>query len=278
MKEEELIKRLENVKLPEIEVQSHRRRLRMALLDTGYLKRQQGISIFELAKSKLEGVKAVMSRSLVLRQPAWRFVTVTALAVALVTALVVTLPSLTGQSVQALAADIAQNSPEVRAALGGGEVQVVKVIKVVDGNGTVIAEGKLGRIVAEVDLKKKMVTEVVTLSEFTTADKQKAIDIARADSRVKELLDKGASIGNVSSMYSFGARMNAETGETEEFLETLVRVAIELGEKSWAAYVDLTEENVVRLEETTPGARESYSSAEGKVEYSEGPIEEKVKP
>jgi len=41
MKEEELIKRLENVELPEIELQSHRRRLRMALLDAGYLQRQR---------------------------------------------------------------------------------------------------------------------------------------------------------------------------------------------------------------------------------------------
>jgi len=41
MKEEELIKRLENVELPDIKLQSHRRRLRMALLDAGYLQRQR---------------------------------------------------------------------------------------------------------------------------------------------------------------------------------------------------------------------------------------------
>ena len=46
MKEEELIKKLENVELPTIELQSHRRRLRMALLDAGYLKRQRGVTIW----------------------------------------------------------------------------------------------------------------------------------------------------------------------------------------------------------------------------------------
>ena len=42
MKQEELIKKLENVDLPEIEVQSHRRRLRMALLQSQYFEEQPG--------------------------------------------------------------------------------------------------------------------------------------------------------------------------------------------------------------------------------------------
>jgi len=269
MKEEELIKKLENIELPDIKLQSHQRRLRIALLDAGYLKSHRWGTVLELVKSKVKGIKEVMTTSLVLRQPVWRTILVGVLAIALITGLVITLPSLTGQSVQALAADIAQNSPQVRAALGGGEVQVVKVIKVVDDKGTVICKGELGIITAEVDLKREVVTEVITLPELTTADEQKVIDIARADSRIKELLDKGASIGNVSSMYSFGVRWNAETGEAEEFSEMSVQVTIELGERTWAAHVDLTDAKVIRLEETTPGARESYSSAEGKVEYFE---------
>jgi len=255
MEEEELIKKLESIKLPQIEIESHRRRLRTALLNSEYFKEQQRVGVFTQAKSKMKGLFSWRP----VRKPAL----VSALALALIISSVLFVPSLFGPSPEVLAADIAQNSPQVRAALGSGEVQAVEVIKVVDDKGTVVCKGELGIIIAEVDLKNKVVTEVVTIPQLTTADKQKAIDIAKADSRVKELLDKGASIGNVSSMYSFGARINAETGETEEFFETLVTVAMELGEKSWAAYVDLTEEKVVRLEETTPGARESYSGVEG---------------
>ena len=280
MKEEELIKKLESVELPEIELQSHRRRLRMALLNAGYLQRQREVTIWSLAK--LKGVKDIMTRSLVLRQPVWRTALAGVLAIALIVGLAIALPSLTGQSSEALAADIAENSPQVWAALGGGEV-TVKVIKLVDDKGTVLCIGELGIVTAEVDLKTKGVTEVVLMPELTGADEQRAIDIAKADPRVKELLDKGAMIGRVSPMYSFETRMNVETGEMEEFSKTLARVAIELGGKNWAAEVDLTEGKVVSLVEVISGYYKvkvrSGAGGKFKIEYfhmEEGPVEEKV--
>ena len=99
------------------------------------------------------------------------------------------------------------------------------------------------------------------------ADEPKASDIAKADPRVQELLNKGASITKVSPMYSFGTRINAETGKTEEFTEGLFRIEITLGETIWIAHVDLAEGKVVRLIEITPGGKESYSGPEGEVEY-----------
>lgn len=108
-------------------------------------------------------------------------------------------------------------------------------------------------------------TPTTPVPESTMTDEQRAIGIAKADPRVKELLDKGASIGKVSPV-SFRTRLNSETGETEEFSGTLVRVEIERGEKSWTAYVDLGGE-LVMLVETTPGARESDSSPQGGAEY-----------
>jgi len=55
MKEEELIKKLENTVLPGIEVQSHRLRLRTALLNSEYFKEQAEGGVFSLAKSKIKG-------------------------------------------------------------------------------------------------------------------------------------------------------------------------------------------------------------------------------
>lgn len=270
MREEELIKKLESVELPDIELQSHRRRLRMALLDAGYLQRQREVAILELAKSRVKGGIDTMIRGLVSRQPVWKTAVIGVLAVALIAGLAIALPSLTGQSPEALAADIAQNSPQVRAALGGGEVQEVKV-KVVGDKGTVIFVTEMGLVVtAEVDLKsKKVITVTVTgRPKLTEADEQKASDIAKADPRVQELLNKGASITKVSPRYSFGGMgINAETGKEEYTEEILVGVQITLGETIWVAEVDLAEGKVVRLREITPGGMESYSGPDGKVEY-----------
>ena len=139
MKEEELIRKLENVELPDIKIQSHQRRLRMALLDADYLKGRPGITFLELAKSKVKGVKDTMIRGLVSRQPIWKTAVFGMVALVLVIGLSLTIPDLSTDSVHA--ANIVQNSPEVQAALGGEEVEVVKVI-VIDGKATVIAKGE----------------------------------------------------------------------------------------------------------------------------------------
>jgi len=272
MKEEKLIKKLENIELPDIELQSHQRRLRMALLSTGYLQRQRGVTILEVPKSKAKEGVDIMIRGLVSRQPVWKSVVAGVLAIALIAGFAIALPGLTGQSAEALAAEIAENSPQVQAALGDGEVKVVKVITIVDDKGTVLCKGELGIfITAEVDLKTKEVT-IVSMPELTEADEAEAINIAKADPRIKELLDQGASIGKVSPMYSFGVRVNPETGEIEEFSGELVRVEITVGETIWTAHVDLAEGKVVQLIEVTLRAMESYSDPEGKweVEYFEG--------
>jgi len=280
MREEELIKKLENVKLPTIEMQSHRCRLRMALLNAGYLQMQREVAILELAKSKMKGGIDIMIRGLISRQPVWKTAAASVLVLALVIGFSLTIPSLSAESAYAQAADIAQNSPQVQAALGDGEVKVVKVITIEDDKGTVLCEGELGIfITAEVNLKTKEVT-IVSMPELTEADEAETINIAKADPRVQELLDQGASIGKVLPMYSFGVRVNPETGEIEEFSGELVRVEITLGETIWIAHVDLAEGKVVQLIEVTleaSRAMESYS--EWEVEYfhmEEGPEEEPI--
>ena len=267
MKEEELIKKLENAKLPDIELESHRRRLKMALLAAGYLNRQPRVTILELAKSKMRGGMDTMIRGLVSRQPVWKTAMASVLAIALIIGLTITLPGLTGQSSEALAAEIAENSPQVRAALGDGEIKVVKVIKVVDDKGTVICEGTMGRLVtAEVDLENKEVTdvkvaiEIVDMPELSEADEQAAINIAKADPKVQEILDEGASVYNVHPSCSFGMRVSPETGETEEFSEVLAVVVLASGVEEWEGgtvynpdgevwfvHVDLAQEKVVRI-------------------------------
>lgn len=268
MKEEELIKKLKNAKLPDIELQSHQSRLKMALLDAGYPQKQREVSFWELAKSKLKGVKDTMIKGLISRQPVWKTATVGILALALVIGLGLAIPSLTAESAYAQAEEIVQNSPEVSAALGAdGEAQLINIIEIdlLDGTGTVIAQGKAGIVSASVDLEAKRVIEVALLVELTEASRQEAIDIAKADPRVKELLDSGATIGEISTMYISGAMGNVETGEIEEFSQALVTVEIRGSEKIYVAQIDLAEGKVVNLLETflptgeAPGEPDFYS-------------------
>ena len=252
MKEEKLIKKLQNAKLPDIKLQSHQSRLKMALLDAGYPQKQRGVAFRELAKSKLKGVKDTMIRGLISRQPIWKTVTIGILA--LVLGLGLAIPAFTAESAYAQAEEIAQNSPEVQAALGAdGEVQTINIVEIdlIDGTGIVIAQGKAAAIVSvTVDLEAKRVTEVIPLVELTEAGKQEAIDIAKADPRVQELLDAGATIGEVFTMYISGVMGNVETGEIEEFSEALVTVEIK-GENIYVAHVDLAAGQLVRLTETS---------------------------
>ena len=100
-----------------------------------------------------------MIRGLVSRQPVWKMAVAGVLAVALVAGLAIVIPPFTSQSAYAHAEDIAQDSQEVRAALGG-EVTAVKVVRIVDDIGMVICEGMMGQIVAvEIDLEAEEVIE-----------------------------------------------------------------------------------------------------------------------
>jgi hypothetical protein len=248
MNKEELIKKLESTELPKIELQSHRRRLRIALLDADYAERQREVAILDLTKSKVRGGIERMLKGLVSPRPVWKTALVTTLAVVLAFGLTIGLPSLIGQSPEVLAAEIAQNSPDVMAALGGDEVETVKVLNIKDNMATVIVEGKMGGIVnALVDLHTKVVTQAVGGPQLTDEEKEKALDIVNADPRVQELLDRGAVIDLVLPMYVTFSRVNQETGEIEEITETWAQMWINLGNTQWGVQVDLIRGKVVSL-------------------------------
>jgi len=250
MKEEELIKKLESVELPEIELQSHRRQLRMALLDAGYLQRRPGVTILDLAKSRVKGGIDIMIRGLVSRQPVWKTAVIGVLAVALIAGLAIALPSLTGQSPEALAAEIAQNDPEIQAMFQpwGGLAKVIKVVRpreedvfhVVlmipkedftsseqDVSGVIVVNVAERRVVGRQVFEAKGL-ELPPLSE---TDKAKAVDIAKADSEVQLILDSEATITSVTPLLEPG----------------YAGVWLRHNKKFWLAHVDLVNESVVKI-------------------------------
>ena len=91
------------------------------------------------------------------------------------------------------------------------------------------------------------VTTVIDGEPLTYEEKEKALDIVRADTGVRELLDRGAYIDNVLPVSVHMERLNAETGETEEVTETWAQVWIKLEGKEWGALVDLVRGKVESL-------------------------------
>jgi len=180
---------------------------------------------------------------LVSRQSVWKIVVGSMLALVLIIGLSLAIPSLSTASVHAT--DTMQKSPMDQVALGDEDVDVVKVI-VIDGKVIMVTQSEKGVIIADVDLKSKNVPGMDKMTEPMAIGNQGAADIAKADLKVKELLDMGAMIGKVSPPFYFGM-MNLETGELEKITETLVKVTIEGVEKQYVAYVGLAEGKVVKL-------------------------------
>ncbi|MFC2000080.1 hypothetical protein ACFLXE_04915 [Chloroflexota bacterium] len=72
MEEKDLIKKLDNVDLHEIEVPSYRRRLRKTLLQSRYFMEQPKNGIVTSAKSRMKKSIGTLTRSLGSRQPVWK--------------------------------------------------------------------------------------------------------------------------------------------------------------------------------------------------------------
>jgi len=257
MKEEELIKKLENIELPRIEVQSHQRRLRVALLQSQYFEEHpRGVAVL---KSKMQGGIDTM-KGLISWRPVWKPALVGALAIALIVSFALIIPphlgqSPLGQSPEVLAAEIATNSPEVKAVLGEGEITIMG-LRVTDGKGMVICGAKTSfPISAEVDLKAKKVTDIARLPipELSKIEEEEAISIANAEPKVKELLDNGAIIGKVYPAILSGIITREDWEYKSEVVITkMACVAIELGDESWGILVDFNSRKVNRILKPSP--------------------------
>jgi len=201
MKEEELIKKLESVKLPDIELESHKSRLRMALLKSGYFKKRQEVTFMEQVKKQTRDLSGRFWGRFFAGRPAWQIAMAGVLLVMVIITSIVALP--------AAFPGLQQATPV--------PIETTPAITVVDGK------------------------------PLTEGEKEKALDILRADAGAQALLDKGAIIENILPVSAYLERINTETGETEEVTETWAQVWLNLGGKQWGALVDLVRGKVVSL-------------------------------
>ena len=263
MKEEELIKKLESINLPKIEIESHRCRLRTGLLNSEYFREQQRAGVFSQAKSKM--------KDLFSWRPVWKPALVSTLAIALIVGSALLVPSLFGPPPEVMAAEIAQNNPEVQKLLGDDCVTTIKV-QLVDGKGLVVCEASIGTFaLVNVDLEKKEVVkaEKIKMPELTEEEKERAVEIAKADPGVQELLDKGASIDKVFPMFGM-IGISEKNGEMKIETSVTVAVAVTLDDEKWIVLVNLDEGKVERI--LKPGSSATSRMYGGEVE---GAIKEK---
>lgn len=229
MKQDDLIKKLENIEIPEIEIQSHKQRLKMALLTR-----------LNFAKQNFGGQDSgyfwnkIMLKKLV---PAG-----VALALILVVGFSVIQPKL--QIARAM--EIAKNDPQIQQLMKDYGVEI-REVKLQDGKAYVLLalpEDKLppelekralrdeetgvrgpgqmfmsyqnvetGEViefsgsVAEIDLKAKKVEKLelvegtkIDITPLTEEEKVRAIEIAKSDPKIKEMLPRDAEVKAVKPL------------------------------------------------------------------------------
>ncbi|HDZ54494.1 MAG TPA: hypothetical protein ENI19_02480 [Candidatus Nealsonbacteria bacterium] len=189
MKKEELEKKLENINLPHIEIQSHQQRLKMALLNSGYFKE----------KIIMSWTKKLVPAGIVL-------------ALVVVLGVTVVNPKL----IEAKAMAIAKNDPQIQKIMKETGA-AIREVKIKEGKGYVLftlPEDRLPLSLEEVaiksekgemeffvgtlvlvDLKEKRVDNVEILTEstihsvqLTDEEKAKVIGIAKNDLNVQEMI------------------------------------------------------------------------------------------
>lgn len=253
MKNEDLIKKLENIDLPEIEIQSHKRRLRAVLLNSGYFQKKRPWEIFKR-----------------------RFVFVfPSLALLVILGLLVVEPKLT----EAQALKIAKKDPDVLKLMEERGVTLNEV-KIKDGKAYVLlnvpekesikekavpieiqkAEEETKNVegaIIEVNLNQKKVAEIKTIkgdevSPLDNKEREEARKIVEEEEIVKEIVPQQARIEEVKS--ALPRELNLiERNQTIEAIpsplaEKRAWVRYTIDGKEWMVEVNLDKKKVERVE------------------------------
>jgi hypothetical protein len=237
----------------------------MALLNSDCLKEPAQASVPKLIAVRIKGGINKVIRILFTKQPVWKTAVASVLAVALVFGICLTVSQLSTNAVYAKAINSARNSPEVRAALGeNADSASGEVVQWTDKEGTIIYEGKTGPIVVVVDVANgKVISSSVSVYSIvldapdavpSDTEKQEAIDIAKADPRVKELLDQGAilPLAEVERACTIEDKQDPATGKWATVTNLQIQMQMHLGYNIWRIRVNPDEKQVVFFSKIPP--------------------------
>lgn len=259
MQEEDLIKKLEKIELPEIEIQSHRIKLRMALLNSACFKR---LSFFEILKKSLIFAPPVLA----------------SLVLLIILGVTVIQPKLN----EAKALDIAKNNPEIKKLIEEnnmvlGEVRIeegkayillspAEEIKQAAGENPVIKiqktekkEGEPENIegaIIEVNISRKEVSKINPIKGDDVApladkERESAKEIAESEEILKEIIPQGAKVEKIQSSLPQKISLNKKDNKIEAVpqskIEKKARVYYILDGKKWVIKVNLNEKRVEEI-------------------------------
>ena len=223
MEIEDLIKKLEKIELPEIEIPSHKEKLK-SILESQYLKEKRGWEIFPIWKRGLIPAGTI--------------------AVIIIIALLISnliFPQYTLAQVE----EIAMKNPQVKELIErGAEIKDIKIIK---DRGYVLLSPKEAAFqtkqleegaLVEINLKAKKVSRIDKItpqvSPLTEEDKE----------NVKKTIEKlgEPEITEIKAVPSFPQKLIEKDKKIEVLPEKRASVIYEVGEKQWEGRVNLQKE------------------------------------
>lgn len=257
MKKEQLLRKLENVELPDLVVESHKAKLRQVLLQGTPGKHRYLPS----ARGKAPWYEGIISW---LKGPLWRPALASSLALILVGAVLGASLYLSSPSPAVLAADIVKKDPGIQQKLSGsGEIIIVRV-EVRENMANVVCGRSVGDFIeADVDISGRAVVgtrrfEGLYIPEIPLEAQDNAVKIVRTDPAIRDKLDRGATIGRIFPVFSSISSISIINGSILKIspATTQAVVPVILDGKAWMVQVNLEHEKVEKIIE--PQSRPSH--------------------
>ena len=255
MENEDLIRKLKNTELPDIEIKNHKIRLRMALLSSGYFKKP--------------GFLEIIKKSLIFAVPAS--------ALLIILGVTVIQPKLS----EAKALSIAKNNPEIKKLMAEKNM-VLTEVKLKDGRVYVLLnplqetelkteknpaikiqkteEDKLEDIegaIIEVNLGKKEVAKINPIRgddivPLANQEKESAKEIAGTEEVIKDIIPKEARIEKIQAFLPQKIHLVDKDHQIEvepnPLAEKRASVHYNLDGKKWVIRVNLDEKRVEEIQ------------------------------
>jgi hypothetical protein len=254
MKDEELIKKLEETELPEIEIQSHKTGLRFALLNSDYLRKPDYVYIFR--------------KSLAFSVPA--------LAILIIMGFFVIEPKLT----EARVLGIAKNNPEVQKLIKEnnmvfseikirGDIAYVLINapqenkKAEEKNSAIIiqkvekVDNNIDGAIVELNIKENKIIKINMIkgeevSPLVEGEKESAREIVESEEVVGDIIPKEAKIEKIQSSLPQKIQLFEKDNSVQAVpipeSERKASVHYNLDGKEWAIQVNLDEKRVEKIE------------------------------
>lgn len=250
MKKEDLIRRLEKVELPEMQITGHRQRLKQVLL-------QEAAPRYFTEKKPFTGSTGGWFGGLLdwLKGPAWQRALASALSVILLGAILVGVFYTATPSPSVIAADVVKKDPVIQQKLcGTGEIVVVQV-EVHDQIARVVCGRGMGDFIeADVDISNRTVVttrrfEGLFMAELAPEASENALNIALLDTRVKPLLAQGATVGRVFPVFSGISSIAISNNNIVKVTPAAYHAVVPLymDGKVWLVDVDLEAKKIARI-------------------------------